>query len=431
MISIILVSLVYMLGSLLANDKMKGWAKLELVEVVYSAVIITIGLSAIVTADQVVQGSLHVSNLGGGSGSPTYTFVPVVINGAKEYRGTDICDPNSILVSSPRSVYSNISSCHMKLGIYFMRELYDETKAFAYDTYLSYIETSMKAEFTINIEFVFEKAGFFTFTPWKGFYYMGNKIKEMLFDWSIKLMMLTKFQEVILNFIATALFPVLFVMGASLRAFPFTRRLGGLLLALSIALYFVYPAFYAFGALVMINIKNQARAEWVANTAANPHQNPDPPIANVMYTAGEIQTIGGSGRVSVDSLHNQLETYEGMSTEDYLRMMEGRGTGGVVPNIDLTSNAHASATDAQRQAALTNARRVTDNWFIDASRRSRFDTYISTVWVRNGEVDVMSRVTFWSMFFSMLGVLSTIAATRSLSGLFGGDAEIAGLTRLI
>ena len=267
MLSLTLIALVYMVGSLLANDKIKGWAKLELVEVVYSALIIAVGLSGLTITDQVIQGALHVNNMGGSS---TQTFVPVVISGTKEYRNVDLCDPNSIISTSPQSVYYNISSCHMKLGIYFMREMFDETKAFAYDTYLSYIETSMKSEFTINIEFVFEKAGFFTFTPWKGFYYMGNKVKEMLFDWSIKLMMLTKFQEVLLNFIATALFPTLFVLGAAMRCFPFTRKLGGLLLALSISMYFVFPSFYAFGALIMINLKNNARPAWLADSTANP-----------------------------------------------------------------------------------------------------------------------------------------------------------------
>jgi hypothetical protein len=159
-----------------------------------------------------------------------------------------------------------------------MRELFDETKDFAFSIYLSYIKTSMLSEATINIEFVFEAAGFFTFTPWRGFFTMGNTIKALVFDWAIKIMMLTKFQEVLLRFIAIGLFQALFVIGAILRTFMFTRRLGGLLLGMAIAFYFVFPAFYAYGALVMIDLKEKARPAWMADTTANPdgYKNPQP-----------------------------------------------------------------------------------------------------------------------------------------------------------
>ena len=179
-----------------------------------------------------------------------------------------------------------------------MQEIFDEGKWFAFDTYLSYIKTSMLSEFTINIEFFFEKAGFFTFTPWRGFFTIGNKVKEMVFDWTIKIMMVIEFQEVLLRFIAVALFPSLLVMGAVLRTFTFTRKLGGLLLAMAISLYFIFPAFYAFGALVMLNIKNnpQVRAIGWPTPTRNPQPtNPDPPIANTMYMSGTMPMLGATG----------------------------------------------------------------------------------------------------------------------------------------
>jgi hypothetical protein len=72
-----------------------------------------------------------------------------------------------------------------------------------------------------------------------------------------------------------------------------------------------------------------------------------------------------------------------------------------------------------------------DSWFGAVSKRSMVDNFMDYAWLPNGPLDVLSRLTFWSVFFSLFGILGTIAGIRSLSITFGGDIEIAGLTRLI
>jgi hypothetical protein len=451
----VLAALVYMLAELLQNDRMKGWAKMELTEVVYSAIIISMALTGLPLIDAVVQGSLGVSNTGqttggtpGCAGSVTSAWIPTTDYGSfsttQRYECLDIC--GEAIAADERSIYHGIESCHIRLGIWYLREIFDESKTFAFDIYLSYIKTSMIAEFTINIEFLFEKAGFFTFTPWKGFYTMGNKVKELVFDWTIKLMMVTKFQEVLIRFIATALFPALFVIGAMLRAFTFTRRLGGLLLGMGIALYFVFPAFYAFGALIMLDLKNDPTIQhaWLTNADANPQgaANPDPPIADVMYIRGDIPVPGGSGGYSTDEVRDRLQYYEGLDSEQYYQYMEqGRDSsgGGLLPMTDgtagtmtdLTSRQYDSATAQQQNESLATARAAADTWFGNVSRESKIDKFVQLAWEPNGPLDTIGRLTFWSVFFSLFSVIGTIAAIRSLSITFGGDIEIAGLTRLI
>jgi hypothetical protein len=339
----------------------------------------------------------------------------------------------------------------MRLGIWYLRELFDESKTFAFDTYLSYIWTSMVAEFTINIEFIFEQAGFFTFTPWKGFFTMGNKVKEMVFDWTIKLMMLIKFQEVMLRFIATALFPALFVSGAMLRAFVFTRRLGGLLLAMGIALYFIYPSFYAFGALVMLDIKHDPNVihMWMTNESnpgnghptLSPRDFPDPPISNMMYARGTIPMPGGgSTGYNMSEVRDRLRYYEGLDSDTYFRYMEAGhdSSEGMLPltdpsgnMVDFSSTQYEHATERQQDEALANARQEADTWFGSVSRQSKLDKFIDFAWGPNGPLETLSRLTFWATFFSLFSIIGTIAAIRSLSMTFGGDIEIAGLTRLI
>jgi hypothetical protein len=453
-----LAALVYALSELLQNEKMKTWAKMELTEVVYSALIISMAMVTLPLIDSVVQGGLGVSNAGGTgggmpgcSGSTTSAFIKVADYAAFTSTTTapqclDIC--GEAIAYDNRSVYHGVESCHLRLGIWYLREIFDEAKSFAFDIYLSYIKTSMMAEFTINIEFLFEKAGFFTFTPWKGFFTMGNKIKEMCFDWAVKLMMLTKFQEVMLRFIATALFPALFVSGAILRTFTFTRKLGGLLLAMAITLYWIFPSFYAFGALIMLDLKNdpQIQGAWIANTDANPEgaANPNPPIANTMYIRGDIPMPGG-GRTnySTDEVRARLRNYEGMDSNTYFDYMEqGRDTASgeaLTPltdpttgrMTDLSSREYSSASEAEVNASLARSKQEVDTWYGSISKQNMLDKFINFAWMPNGPLDTLARITFWSVFFALFSIIGTIAAIRSLSSTFGGDIEIAGLTRLI
>ncbi|MDD5339914.1 MAG: hypothetical protein PHV13_01555 [Candidatus ainarchaeum sp.] len=430
-----LVALVYVLSSLLMNEKMKTWAKMELAEIFYSAVIIAVGIGGITTIDGLVQGALGVSNVGGAPGtatsmcyaqSATSAWVPVSINNKMDYKCLDICGP--LIASKDLSVYNGISSCHMRLGIWYLRETFDEARDFAFDIYISYIKTSMIAEFTINIEYFTEYAGFFTFTPWRGFFTMGNTVKQLCFDWAIKIMMLCKFQEVLLRYIAVALFPALFVIGALLRAFTFTRRLGGLILAMAIALYFVFPAFYAFGALVMLDLKSKAYSDWMANDKANPNQLPDPPIANTMYINEKVTMIGGT--FTSQEARQALAEYEGLEDDVYMEKVEQGQASGLLPPLgDLSAT--NTPTDEEAKSTLQQAYDKVSDWKDALSKEGKFDHFITNAWKENGPLDVLARITFWSLFFGLFGIIATIGVIRSISITFGGDIEIAGLTRLI
>jgi hypothetical protein len=459
----VLVGLVYVLSGLLMNEKMKTWAKMELAEIFYSAVIIAVVMGGGITLmDSVVQGALGVNNNGGAppgtaaavpcySQGATYAYVPVSVNGAVQYQCLDIC--GAPIASDEFSVYSNISSCHIKLGIWYLRETFDEAKTFAYSIYISYIKTSMAAAFTINIEYFTEYAGFFTFNPWAGFFTMGNTVKQMCFDWAMKIMMLTKFQEVLLRFIAVALFPALFVIGAILRTFTFTRKLGGLLLATAISLYFIFPAFYAFGALVMLDMKSQYYNTWMsspanpsvltAETAENPTgQILDPPIANTMYINDTLTMIGGQGgttAITSQEMQNDLlqdegqDEYGGTQANNFMNSMAaGNGVNGqLMPQFDVTPATPNTYTPAQEQSALQNSYQSVSDWKDTMSTQGKYDTFLNSVWEPDGPLDALARLTFWSMFFGLFSIIGTIGVIRSLSITFGGDIEIAGLTRLI
>ncbi len=434
-----LTGVVYVLSGFLMNEKMRTWAKMELVEIFYSAVIIAIGIGGVTTMDSVVQGALGISNTGAAAGAVgpfqclgtvTSAYVPVSVNGRKEYQCMDICGQD--IAADELSVYHGISSCHMRLGIWFLGETFDEAKDFAYDIYISYIKSSMAAEFTINIEYFTEYAGFFTFNPWRGFFTMGNTVKQLCFDWVMKMMMLLKFQQVLLRYVALALFPGLFVIGALLRTLTFTRRLGGLILAMAIALYFIFPAFYAFGALVMLDMKSKAYNDWMANDKANPTGIKDPPIANTMYINDNIPVLGGTTTTTVTSQDMKDELAKDEADPNFMTRAEqspGQASS-VMPNIgDLSST--TSHTDTEKQNAMESAYNSVVAWKDTMSKEGKYDHFITNAWKQNGPLDALARITFWSLFFALFSIIGTIGVIRSLSITFGGDIEIAGLTRLI
>jgi len=419
-IMIALVAGVYAVGSILMNEKIKTWAKMELVEVFYSAIIIMLGITSLPLIDSVVQSAIGVTDLGGHSMTTTWLRDPGA--GIFTEQLVDICSDD--MIEHPDSVYHKVPACHMRIGVYYLRNIFSEATDFAYGVYKSYIWSSMAAEFSINVEVAFEQAGFFTWTPWRGFFTMGNVVKELSFDWSMKIMQITKFQEDMLILISSAIFPGLFVVGAILRTFAFTRRLGGLMLGLAITLYFIFPAFYAFGGLVTLSLKEQARDIWIGSEA-NVHGTMDPPIANTIYVTGNVSLP--SGDMDLKQYDDDLANFESMSDEEFADYVEN--SDGLTPQIDLSKR--TEMTPAEQEAAFERSNAGFSSWFGSVSRKNMWDVFLPSYWGPNGFIDVLARLAFFSLFFALFGILGTIAAVRSLSMTFGGDIEIAGLTRLI
>ncbi len=80
----------------------------------------------------------------------------------------------------------------------------------------------------------------------------------------IQVLMIVYFQESILSFIQQKMFSVLLPLGVFLRIFPITRGAGGLIIALAIGFFFVYPTIFAFVARMT---EEQAAMEAALSTA--------------------------------------------------------------------------------------------------------------------------------------------------------------------
>jgi len=366
-------------------------------------------------------------------------------NGEAEWEYLNICGTS--ISSDPYSRYYGISSCHIKLGVYYLGEIFSETSQVTFKSYVTYIYTAMAADFTINIEFVFEKAGFFTFNPWRGFFTMGNTIKAQVFEYAMKLMLITKFQEVLLRFVSIAAFPAMFVAGAVLRTFTFTRKLGGLLMAIALVLYFIFPMFYAFGALVVLEIKHKNEKFWCSDKDLNPAgcvptslagikvkgYNPNPPIADMMYVNGIIpMPLAQNNKVDLKEAVKEYDELEGITPEKLSELAQSGKYKNkqYFPDFNMFGDT-STITPAEKEKVMSDSKKKMDSFVSEMASRRKFDWSVSDSFKPGGQLDILARLAFFSLFFSLFGILASIAAIRSLSITLGGDVEIAGLTHLI
>ncbi len=429
LIGTFIVALAYMFGNLLQNERIKAWAKIELFEIIYSLIII----AAIVMLVQITD--LFTIQLLTNSPSAAFNSLRAV------------CGDHDTL--SAYIVYDQVP-CHFALGIYFYNTIFREASGLGFQLFSTYLFTSTIADFTINIEFLFEKAGFFTFNPWKGLLAMGNNIKSSNFDMLSKLMIVLKFQEIFLVFIAKALAPVTLGLGIVLRSTAFTRRLGGLLMAIALSLYFVFPLFPMFGAVIVSNIQSHVdrqdpNAPKIIDDSS-PVGQEKPSIIYNMYIGGKVPSY--EGRDSEYDFTQQQENYfdtrgqkVGEDIDIQLRVPQYNPEDlSTCPDIcdevdpipGCVEEDAAPQACKERRENLELAHDKSKSWFAALTEKDWVQTtFIEGSTLPGGIIDATARVAFFSLFFSFLGVLATIATVRSISGILGGDLEIAGLTHLI
>ncbi len=415
--------LIFLLGTFLQDDKIKSMARTGFVEIVYSAVIIAFVLVAVGWSQDVAK------SLVGDKNGEVNVHVPL----KDRYVDVDLCrETGTLLSDNPFSPYyyknangvaEGIPYCHIRLAIYYLHTLFNELDMYAFKQYISYLFTSTMADFSINLQYVLEKAGFFTFNPYRGFFVLGNLMKTFAFETAIKIMGVVKFQEVMISYISQALFPGLLMLGVLLRTFAFTRKIGGLLMAIALVLFFVFPMFYAFPGLIVMQVKHDFRDA----------DNPDPGIADYMYAKGTFTTLGKDVDLQkeVEKYKKLREQVENLGPDEFRKKVNS----GQILNGDNPGD--PSLKDFNLLNGEINPESVSETYksgsrFLNIVTTTKwYDTDTTAVFDQNGVFDALARLSFFSLFFGILAIIASIASIRSLSVMLGGDVEIAGLTHLI
>ena len=312
----------------------------------------------------------------------------------------------------------------------FLSTLFAQGADHGYGMLRTNIWFSIISSISISIDFKEHSHGSPSMSPFGGIFEMPSSTYSYMFDFTSKALMLTKFQEIFISFIGISLGPILFVVGTALRAFNLSRRLGGLLMAIAISLYYVYPIFLVMGGIVFDSIAAAA---------------PDNKVLSAMYV--DLGPLYPPGYTSDEDMIEQAGfTDEQIESGEALQVY-----GESLESIcQPTSDEDFDAATAEISAWTDNLAEL-DWWsfatgkaFSDirgflspsgltkgGSEVTRDSFLMQGITGKRGIIDNTSRLVFFSFFFSFLSIMSTIAAIRGISGMLGGDIEIAGLTHLV
>jgi hypothetical protein len=337
LISMFLAVLAYMAGYALSNQMLLAWAKQEIFQVLVSAFLLG-SLIAIIATTQTAMSSDLVSG------------------------GTFVCPPDH--------------ACHIALAKEYVNAMYDDSAKMA----RSIVKVNSILVFLKNFKLVPELTiapymGITVLQPLAGLGIIYDSLRTCL-DVLIKVMMLLKVQEIIFDFIELALFPILLVMGLIFRTFFFTRKLGGLLIALAIGLYLVYPVVFILGHNMFVHTVTTDRTD---------------PTSFVSYNVNIVSNI-----VVVDT----------------------------------------SDAEAKFQSELPDGTRIDFFESILNTIGGAGETIIGYgsgqyVIGEGGFLDKTGLLLVYATFIPFAALMTTIGFVRGLSVALGGDIEIAGLTRLL
>lgn len=416
LIGIFLTGLVYMAGNSLMNDKIKGWAKTEFVELFYSAVLFAIIVSIYLMGNEVAKAFAFQID--------SYSANTLCTSDDRPFHMMDV---DSI------EGYRNLP-CHLRIAKNFLASIFYETGGFvkavgvthSWYTYFSSLSLDYNAAGT-TAYFSGASINHALF----GFLNAKNNGLSFLFDNGVKILTIVRFQEVLVNFIGLALFPVLMTVGLILRTFMLTRKLGGLLIAMAISLYFIYPIFYIVGDSIYNSIiiaqhydplaSEKPAIAWItADLGALPSK---PADLTPTGSAAEDLTF----KTSMDDISSEFLNSLGMlsSTEKCEEAAaEVEAAGGEEGNIVENEGFDITSLDSWDDNILLG------DWLSGLYSSGGSTNPASFKSILAG-IDVLAKALFFSMFFSFLSVFATISAVKTLSPMLGGDVEIAGLTHLI
>ncbi len=423
----LLAGIVYMFGNLLMNEKIKVWAKGEVVEIVYSAIIFFVIVGFVYTGDEIMKS--FTKEISPFSAGIICTSDIQAFNTFKSSHGESI-----------DSGYENLP-CHLRIAKNFLASIFYETAGFVKRVGITNSWYIYFSSFSIDFMQSGTTSSFsgssFSHSIF-GFLNAKSNALSFLFDNGIKVLTLVRFQEILINFIGLAIFPVMLTAGVILRVFAITRKLGGLLMALALSLYFIFPIFYIFGDSVYNEIKLGQMQQGQNNLMLPLNEQPVLAFLNNPNMKGMPKMLNGdevgkNENYDVNTISNEIGT-QFLNQLNFISA--DKKCEDVIKEEQENRDKQLSLPDILRK--LTGLHIFGENsllatWLNDAYNKggvwgSHINVSFNSIIIG---IDVLAKAMFFSLFFSFLSIFATIAAVKSLSPMLGGDVEIAGLTHLI
>ncbi|MCX6772190.1 MAG: hypothetical protein NTV88_00250 [Candidatus Micrarchaeota archaeon] len=399
---VLMLALGYMASVLFGNEQLRVWVKREVGQAAYSILIIVAAVALVGVMDDWMQFGIIY---GGTSQWQTYIQTGPCCNPA-----TTSC------LGGPN--YHMMQPCHILVAKDYLQMLY-ETARLNSITYMSNnmmigLLGNLQVSVNLNVE---ESRPVLTIAPFAGLS-AGAEYFMILFDLSAKAMMMLRVQQVMLDFLNYPVFGILLSMGLVLRIFYFTRKLGGLLVAIALVSYVVFPMYYAISDAVLFSFLGGQTTTWkpFGGTYDNvnaPNMFNDP--LNPGNNQGTIDPNPNYG--SVFTSQNQL-------------------------NMDVCSTADPSNGNVQAQGDLNEFDLMRSN-FVNGWDQVEGNKWYEQVgdWVTmstgsggfspHGPIGTLATLIILTLVTPFLAFMTILAAVKVFSPMIGGDVEISVLSRLI
>ena len=229
-ISAALVAIIYQLGRILQDKKMSEWAKQEFYQVFASLVIIALVFFAITSINTILLSLIEKGEAGSSLGFKCFAT-------GCYYEEWELTQGS---LDPPKAVAKVCTQhCHMELAKSYLNSTFNVVRYYAAAQIGMAGWITLLSDTELNLG-VFLKSG--TLAPLSGCALIDQTFEWMI-DTMFTLMGVIKGNWIMLNLVEYAIFPLFLIWGIILRILPITRKLGGLLIAMALVLYFFYPAF--------------------------------------------------------------------------------------------------------------------------------------------------------------------------------------------
>ena len=390
-IAFLLYTIGYMAAIFLGDDNMKAWVRKEVGQAFYSMLIILIVVGLVGALDAILKSVIIAS---GNSNWQNYV------------QNTVCCQ-----AGAPSCIRNIALPCHVEMAQDYLQMMYEAQRTTALSFFTNHYFTSFFSSLNIGIGTrVMVHLGGVNVRPFAGMA-LGSDFFSILFDLTIKNMMLTRLQQLFLEYIVVGFFPALLSIGLVMRIFYFTRKLGGTLIALALCMYYVYPLFYVLSDSIFFEFTGG----WIAlPSEANPGLTVNNPTgATLPYMNGQI-TVG--------------DTNENVFQEGRIKIADF-----------CMENGQPTATPEEQASWAAAFANFQNNW--ESVRSGGQLLYLqnflkvaggpSSAFAPDGPMGNVASLMIYTLIIPFLGLMVTLAAFKTVSPLLGGDVELAIISRLI
>ena len=394
LIVILLLSLGYMASVFLADEKMKAWVKKEVGQAVVSAIIVAIVISSLYIFDSGLRTVIAEAGQDQGQDKLHVPWENYIYSGV-------CCDPSTTMCIK---VMRHGMPCQSLVAIDYLQMIYESLEKTSDVYYAKHFQNAFIAGLSGGFSILgYDFLPTFSVNPF-AFMTMNADFYSILFDLAIKNMMLVKAQQIFFEYFGMVVFPLMLSMGLVLRIFYFTRKLGGLLIALSLAFYYVFPLAYTLCDAILFGMMGgwtQANRNTLGLTYDGSGSGGAIPFLDVAFTMPDAK--------KEDPLFSQSIAYDICGT---------------------ASPADSSAQEGYLSSFRNNWNSLSGmGWF--SKSFGNYGTIVGNGFAPDGPIGSLSSLFMFTLIAPFLGLMVSLAFFKVLSPLIGGDVEISLLSRLI